>query len=515
MRIGCLVFIVWLCWAASLQAQDASVLMRVNGQNVSLAEFERACQSHPVLTTDGSSSLQVQLDWFVTQKLKALAAEADGLDTLPEVQTLLYRYRNDLLCTCLTDANEALQAARLRYKRLESQPHSGEVWISHIFRRLPQDIPDATLQQAETQMDSIYNALCEGVDFNALVQQYSDEKSPLCVKRLQEATEFEEAVFACKPGEFTPPFFTPQGIHIVRVLKQEPLPPFEKLKDSLMRKQARLHCNAPITRSVVKRLKTDLHFCPDDAGMNELRKKGYTGLPLFTLDGKNYTGTTFALFAAAYPAGLEQQIEAFITKSLLDHANIEFEQKHPNMSICLQIHRDSLLADLWETKNGGSINQDEQQLQIYFERNRDNYRWKHPHYYGIVLHAVSKRTMRQARKFLKGLPEKEWTDALRIIFPPEQTEVRAEMGVFALGDNKFVDDLVFKQGNAAPLPDYPFATVVGKKRKSPKSYRDVYNEVAKDYKRDAEKSRLSYLYAQSKVEINQEVLKTVNNKRVE
>jgi len=81
-----------------------------------------------------------------------------------------------------------------------------------------------------------------------------------------------------------------------------------------------------------------------------------------------------------------------------------------------------------------------------------------------------------------------------------------------LGDNPFVDKLVFKKPvDLSPMESYPFTVVVGQKEKGPDSYREVYEQLLADYQNFCENLWIKRLRASAKVEINQEVLKTVNN----
>ena len=511
MRIGC-VLLFWIIGRTCLQSANPTspVLMHINGKAVTLAEFQQACQTCGPSFPKVHHTLQAQLDWFIDRKLKAAEAEEAGLDTLPAIRSRLDRYRNALAQIYLTDAQALESATRQRYEQLRAKSPSGRVWVQHIFRRLSQNISPTALRQAELQMDSLYHALCQGAPFETLAQRYSDEKEPFRISRLQMPAEFEETAFTLQPGTFSAPFFTPQGIHIVLVLRQEPLPPFEQVKERLVREQAiNLSQSQAATSATVERLKQTYRLTPDAKGLSELHAQGHTSLPLFTIDGKTYSGSDFALFATAHPGSISCQLEGFISKSVLDHAHHCLEQQ-PAIGIRLQVYRDSLLASAIERQNE-QLPASEQELQAYFKKNRAHYRWKHPRYKGVVLHGATKHITKQARKFLKRLPKEEWADAIRMTFPPEQSEVRAEIGLFALGDNAYVDELVFKQGDASPLPAFPFTAVVGKKLKGPENYREVYEQLVSDYRNEQEKRRMARMYAQCKVEINQEVLKTVNN----
>ena len=151
-------------------------------------------------------------------------------------------------------------------------------------------------------------------------------------------------------------------------------------------------------------------------------------------------------------------------------------------------------------------------LATYFKFHSSDYRWESLRYRGVVLHCVDKKTAKQAKKMLKKVPEKEWADKLRQTFNTSGEEkIQVEQGIFADGDNKYIDKLVFKKGDFEPLMSYPFTVVVGKKQKGPDDYREVIEQVRKDYRSYLNAFWMRELQEFGKVEINQEVLKTVNN----
>ena len=59
--------------------------------------------------------------------------------------------------------------------------------------------------------------------------------------------------------------------------------------------------------------------------------------------------------------------------------------------------------------------------------------------------------------------------------------------------------------------EYPYVNVVGEKMKRPKSYKDVRTSVLSDYQDQLEKEWVESLRRKYPVEINEDVLKTVNN----
>ena len=126
--------------------------------------------------------------------------------------------------------------ARRLYDRMSRMHRPETICVEHIFKRLPQNVPGTVLCEVEARMDTIYNRLVQegGAGFEAYVQEFSDEKDTFCVRSLQMPIEFEDTVWALRPGSFSRPFFTPQGIHIVKVVARKGVDPFEKVRERLV-----------------------------------------------------------------------------------------------------------------------------------------------------------------------------------------------------------------------------------------------------------------------------------------
>ena len=267
------------------------------------------------------------------------------------------------------------------------------------------------------------------------------------------------------------------------------------------------------TGAVLERLKKAWQYAPNQAAMEELLAKGRTEQTLFTIDGQAYTGTMFTHFASSHPQAVKRQLEGFIAKSLLDYESRNIDKKHPEIPYALRESDENyLVEEITRQKIDLPAANDRAGLATYFKFHSSDYRWESPRYRGVVLHCVDKKTAKQAKKMLKKVPEKEWADKLRQTFNTSGEEkIQVEQGIFADGDNKYIDKLVFKKGDFDPLMSYPFTIVVGEKMKGPDDYREVIDRVRKDYRSYLDTCWMRELSESGKVEINQEVLKTVNN----
>ena len=505
-----------LLLVGTITAQQDPVLMRINGKEVLRSEFEYFYNKDGLCSNIEKKTPGKYVDLFVDFKLKVQVAENLGLDTVLPFRKELEEYRRQLVKSYLTDEETAEKEARRIYDKMKNNRRVGQVRVSHIFKYLPQNVTGFTLHETEAQMDSISEFLKKNntdAAFNTCVEKFSDEKQPFWVSWLQMPTEFEDTVFDLKVGEISRPFYTPQGIHIVKVLEQKEMPPFEVLKNEIMRRQARRYRMDKGTEVLVEILKREYHYTPDNSGIDELVAQGRTNRTLFTLDGRDYTGKDFARFAVAHPEGVRRQLDGFVMKSVLDYENSHLEQKHPDLRYQVLEYRDNLLLDeITEKEIEQRALSDEAGLKTYFDGHRTDYQWKEYRYKGIVLHCTTKRIAKQARKFLKDLPEDEWKDAIRLTFNAgSHPQIQSEQGVFAPGDNAYIDDLAFKKKDAVRVPSFPFTTILGQKVKGPDTYQEVRETLIADYQNYLQKQWIVRLRASGKVEINQEVLKTVNN----
>jgi peptidyl-prolyl cis-trans isomerase SurA len=155
---------------------------------------------------------------------------------------------------------------------------------------------------------------------------------------------------------------------------------------------------------------------------------------------------------------------------------------------------------------------DEIALKAWFDTHKKNYTWKEPRYRGIAYHVKDKKDIKAVKKCVKNLPFEQWTEALRTTFNPDSViRIRVEKGLFKPGDNPTIDKMVFKQATAVVYDaNYPIDAVLGKKLKRPDNYQDVRQQVVDDLQDYLEQEWVETLRQRYQVEVNQEVLKTVN-----
>jgi peptidyl-prolyl cis-trans isomerase SurA len=132
----------------------------------------------------------------------------------------------------------------------------------------------------------------------------------------------------------------------------------------------------------------------------------------------------------------------------------------------------------------------------------------------VAYFTKTKVDMKAVKKYLKRLPFEQWETALRATFNSNgEARVKMTVGVFKPGDNATIDREVFKRRDARAQMDtaYPFEAAFGKKLKRyPENYNDVRAQVVADYQLMLETEWVASLRSRYPVQINQEILKTVN-----
>ena len=449
--------------------------MTVNGVPVTRSEFEYSYNKNNGEGVIDKKTVEEYAELFVNYKLKVAAALDEHLDTLSSFKDEFAMYRDQQVRpTIVTDA-EILDEARKAYNRAkESIGAKGLIRPAHIFFRLSTKATQHEQELVRQRADSVYRALLAGADFAALAAKVSqDPRSAAREGNLgwmqpgQTFVEFEEAAYALQPGQFSRPVLTPEGYHIILVKERKQLEPFEELKDMIVRSFEQQGLRDAIADMKVQQ---------------RIEQSGGT-----------LTG---------------QQVMQARADSL---AAVDSEMKY-----LIQEYHDGLLLyeisnrEVWERAE-----KDETGLRAWFDAHKKDYAWQEPHYKGIAYHVKTKADVKAVKRSIKKVPFEQWAEVLRTTFNADSViRIRVEKGIFKAGDNGTIDRLVFKLKQTtfdAENADYPIEAVYGKKQKKyPDDYTDVRGQVVADYQQMLELEWVKSLRQRYPVQINQEILKTVN-----
>lgn len=465
---------LWLA-AFAVHAQSDPVVMTVNGVPVTRSEFEYSYNKNNGEGVIDKKTVDEYAELFVNYKLKVAAALDEHLDTLSSFKDEFAMYRDQQVRpTIVTDA-EVLDEARKAYDRAKASIGAkGLIRPAHIFFRLSTTATKREEEQVRQRADSVYRALQAGADFAALARKVSEDARSAAHDGIlgwmqpgQTFVEFEEAAYALQPGQFSRPVLTPEGFHIILMKERKQLEPFEELKDMIVRSFEQQGLREAIADMKVRQ---------------RVEQSGGT-----------LTG---------------QQV-------MQDRAD-SLAAVNPEMKYLIQEYHDGLLLyeisnrEIWERAE-----KDEIGLRAWFDAHKKDYAWSEPRYKGIAYHVKTKADVKAVKRAIKKVPFEQWADVLRTTFNPDTViRIRVEKGLFKAGDNGTIDRLVFKMKQTtvdAANADYPIEAVYGKKlKKYPEDYTDVRGQVVADYQQMLELEWVKTLRQRYPVQINQDILKTVN-----
>ena len=276
--------------------------------------------------------------------------------------------------------------------------------------------------------------------------------------------EFEEAVFSLnKDGEYSKPFKTPNGWHIVKRLSYEPIGDLKSMSYSLKNKIQKDARAQKTKSSFINKLKTEYEL-KDMLNMKELvgilKNKNYNYVNIesnkklkninnivLTFSNVSYTNFDFIKYLAISKLIVKDKIEAnlikqqfnkFINQKLIAFEKTQLETKHPDFKALMKEYRDGiLLFEISDQKIWTKAIKDTAGLKEFYSSNKDTWKWPN-RISGTVFTAKSKKTINKVKslKLKKSLSN----DSIMSIINTDN--------LFNLNyENKIIDD--FKKYNLA------------------------------------------------------------------
>lgn len=198
--------------------QSDPTLMKINGKNIPISEFEYIYNKNNSNNVVDKKSLEEYVDLFVNFKLKVEEAIAQGLDTTQSFKNELGMYRNQLAEQYLKDDSSKEELLKEVYSRKKE-----EVEVSHILIRIAEAGTAGDTILAYSKAMQIYKrALKE--DFAKLARETSQDPSVVqnggyvgWISALRTPKSFEDMAYITPVGQVSLPVRTFLGYHIIKV----------------------------------------------------------------------------------------------------------------------------------------------------------------------------------------------------------------------------------------------------------------------------------------------------------
>lgn len=184
------------------------------------ADYKRLVESDSVKADNKAKFLNDYLDY----QYKILAAEQSGIMQSPGFQEEYQSFRKELASPYLVDNEKVEQLVREAYQRMKEEKQ-----VSHILVKLGVNPSPGDTLIAYQKIENIYKKLKLGEDFSTLAVKYSEDSQTApkggllgYISSLQTQYPFESKVYSLGLGEYSKPFRTKSGYHIVKLLKSRP-----------------------------------------------------------------------------------------------------------------------------------------------------------------------------------------------------------------------------------------------------------------------------------------------------
>ena len=460
-----------LAQGGAFAQEEDPIVMRIAGKPVTRSEFEYNYNKNNTEGVIDRKDLREYVEMFINYKLKVQAAEDAHLDTLSSFKKEFHTYRDQQIRPMLVSPEAEEQEVRAYYDEMLRQLNGHDLRLpAHIFLRVPQKSSVEEQAKQKSRIDSIYAALLGGADFATLARQCSEDSQSASRGGVltwfgpnQLVPEFEKVMYELKKGETSAPFLSTVGYHIVQLKDVKPLEPYDTLRPQIQRFLESRGLKDRLAKEIVDTL------------------------------------------------AIQRNIS---TEELLDEETARLCEQDSELKYLVQEYHDGLLLyEICKTTVWDPAAQDTVALEKYFKKNKKQYSWDVPHYYGMVFHTRQLQDISRVKSILKGVEEKRWTQSVREQMNKDSVMVRMEQRLFAVGENAYVDSLVFKlnTGKAKARKDFPYVDVMGRLlKKGPKKWTDVGSQVVSDYQMECDKRFVNELRKRYKVVTYPEVLGTVN-----
>ncbi len=200
----------------------------VNGKDISKTEFNSYLKFKRLPVKDEQRRKAILDQYIEREAMASMIEKTDVLDPLLiqaeldefRKEMLISRYFEQFLRDKVTD-----QAVQNYYTAQEKDYEENKVHVAHILFRTNRSMSDTERKAKLTAAQEAYSKLKTGKDFGEIAQAYSEDKISGkkggdlgWLKQGAIDSKFSEKAFALKKDEFTEPFETAFGYHIVKLL---------------------------------------------------------------------------------------------------------------------------------------------------------------------------------------------------------------------------------------------------------------------------------------------------------
>ncbi|MGD2036002.1 MAG: peptidylprolyl isomerase, partial [Bacteroidales bacterium] len=358
----------------------------------------------------------------------------------------------------------------------------GDIEAAHIMTLVRRNATDLEKEAARKKIEKAYAELTRGVSWDSVVVKYSEHKASARRKGyigwLNSSNSPEsilDTCFALDSGDYSRPFLSPYGYHIMKSMDHKLVPSFEEVKEDYERKlRSDSYIKMVMKNQVLDNIKNEYGFTSYKENIDSLftlidssvyDKKWDPAVakdltkPVIVIGDKEFTQYDLAEYLSEKQSRIRkrslnqwfyEQVTDFTENTLKDYERSRIPEKNPDLKHLLEEYHDGiLLFNLTEDEVWQKAIEDTAGLEKYYNELPEKYSWDER--IAITKYVYSDSSMitpllKLARlKTKKKLTRQQISSKICDESHPECVEIR-EMK-YEKGDNAITDSIDWKKGS--------------------------------------------------------------------
>ncbi|MEO7801851.1 MAG: peptidylprolyl isomerase [Ginsengibacter sp.] len=430
------------------------------------------------------------------------------------------------------------------FQNIEERQGAGTMKAAQILIATPLNAGTSEKNAASKKIDSIYNALLKGADFAQMAAMFSNDKLTFVNGGVlpdfgtgRYDPVFENKAFGLKKnGDFTSPFQTAYGFHIVKRINIIPVSAngddaitVHDLKEKIQQDSRVEIARAKFLKGVLKQLGYKKNLTINVSQLSRvtdsftmLEKKDFTKTlndktVLHSFKNGNVTVGDWLSFANSYKSNADlykdetnaELLEKYIGITAIEKYKALLENYNPAFKFQLQEFKDgNMLFEAMERNVWGKASEDSVGLEAYYDKNKLKYKWTESAD-AILLACASRKVALDATDALKkGQSTQQITSDFNM-------QLQADSGRFELSQLPLAITGKHSPGyiSSPSINEDSTATVVKIIKLYPageqRQFNDAKGMVISDYQNLLEDRWIEELKKKYPVKVNQQVFNTL------
>lgn len=428
----------------------------------------------------------------------------------------------------------------------DKRPYQGEMTAAHIMVRTDLGTDEDQGELSKAKIDSIYKRLKKDESFEDLARTESQHyqsasqggrlRSFNAMARWLPDVIKNEAYGLKKDGDYSKPFLSEHGWHVIKRLELEPLKPYEEMKESIRKKVERDSRSQKSINSALRRIKKENRFKDYSKKGLKAFKTTYDTLivnanwkpkagtsydsKLFRVAKKMYTQKDFADYLVSVQetgkfknAGyaVDYYYETFVNQEVLVFEDKQLEFKYEEFKNISREYKEGILLfeitdnEVWTKAMKDTVGQKE-----FHGEHKGDYQWKERADV-LVFYCKDKKIADQVKAKLAA-DNSNVNELFKEMNADNSMTFSFMKDVYERGEEELLAKLDWKKG-FAEVPDYKDRYVLIKFNEilpaQPKQFKEIKGLVIADYQDYLEENWIKSLKAKYKIDVNRALINSL------